>query len=314
MGARPMMLADRSGQAARRALFEPTSAWPLAIARVVLGATVFVWSLTMLIDVSSLLGADAVVGPEFADPTWSWLPDGDTWPVVTALIALMVSSVAVILGVRPTTFLVVSFVLLVAVQRRNPTILNSGDLILRNLTLLLALCPTGAAMSLDRVRRLGRGSLFTAADVAPWGLRLVQLQVVVVYFFAFWSKSGGSWRDGTAVSTALRLDDLQRIGRFDLLIESVPLVALATWGTLAVELALAMLLWCKPLRPWLIVAALALHLSIDSLLLVGFFGLAMMAGLATFLDGDAIERLVAARRNARSADGQAEADVGAPVG
>ena len=36
----------------------------------------------------------------------------------------------------------------------------------------------------------GRESLWTAPLVAPWGLRLVQLQMVVVYFFAFWSKNG----------------------------------------------------------------------------------------------------------------------------
>ena len=53
-----------------------------------------------------------------------------------------------------------------------------------------------------------------------------------------------------------------------------------TWGALAIELALATLLWYRPLRPWLIVLAILLHSFIDGLLLVGFFGPVMIIGLA----------------------------------
>ena len=197
--------------------------------------------------------------------------------------------------------------LLVSVQRRNHLILNSGDIVLRDLTLLLAFTPTGAALSFDRYRRLGRDGLYTAGMVAPWGLRLVQLQVMVVYIFAFWSKSGNEWREGIAVSTALRLHDLQRIGELDVLVENIWVVAVLTWGTMVVELMLGTLLWYKPLRPMLIVLGVLLHLSIDGLLLVGFFGLTMIGGLMTFLDGDTIEQSVRAKRQRQSTDGSVDA-------
>ena len=146
--------------------------------------------------------------------------------------------------------------------------------------------------------------------VAPWGLRLVQLQVMVVYLFAFWSKSGNEWREGIAVSTALRLRDLQRFGQLDVLVENIWIVAALTWGTLVVELMLGTMLWCKPLRPLLIVLGVLLHLSIGGLMLVGFFGLTMIAGLMTFLDGDAIEASMHARRRRQSESESVAPDAG----
>ncbi len=315
-GARPVgMIGPATWRSYARAAFDriavsPVSAWPLAIARIILGLTILAWSLTLMPDVSAFYG-DAAFVPESAANTDTLVQiPNSTGAVWLALILLVVCSVAIVAGYRPTVFLLVAFVLLVAVQRRNPVILNSGDLILRNLTLLLALTPTGAALSIDRWRAHGRDALWTAPLVAPWGLRLVQLQVTLVYLFAFWSKSGELWRNGTAVSTSLRLRDLQRFGEFDLLIENVWVVAALTWGTLLLEVMLGLLLWVHRLRPFLIVAALLLHLSIDGLMLVGFFGPALAAGLMVFLDGRTVQRRVTRRRLTRA---RTEPPQGAPA-
>ncbi len=309
---------DRVRHAFHVVAVRPVSSWPLAIGRIVLGLTVLAWTLTMMFDVGALLGSEAIVPPDRASTFWRWLPLDSTTAVWAALVALAVAAVAVTLGFRPTAFLLLSFVLLVAIQRRNPVILNSGDIILRDLTLLFALCPTGAACSLDRRRRVGRDGFWTAPAVAPWGLRLVQLQVSVVYLFAFWSKSGDLWREGVAVSTALRLQDLQRFGQLDIVVSSVVVVALITWGTLVVEGLLGVLLWVPRLRNAMIVVGLLLHASIDVFLLVGFFGPALAAGLMSFLDGDAVQRWVDRRLDRRAIvaatrvtrEGQPEPDLG----
>ncbi len=270
--------------------------------------TIVLWTVTMLFDVTALLGEHAVLPPELASDRFRWITLDTSAEIRLALAGLIAASLAIIVGWKPTIWLLVAFVLLVTVQRRNHLILNSGDIVLRDLTLLLAFTPTGAALSLDRYRRHGRDGLYTAGIVAPWGMRLVQLQVMVVYLFAFWSKSGDEWREGIAVSTALRLQDLQRIGQFDVLVENIWIVAALTWGTLIVELMLGTLLWYKPLRPLLIVLGVLLHLSIDGLVLVGFFGLTMIGGLMTFLDGDTIEQSMRARRRRQSADESVDAE------
>lgn len=287
------------GEAGRHLFLDERTAWPLAFARIVIGVAIFGWAATMLFDVSALLGSNALVAPEFASDLNRYLPLDSTASIVVALIVLLVASVAITVGWRPTIWLVVAFVLLVAIQRRNTMILNSGDIILRNLTLLLAFTPTGAALSIDRVRAHGRGALWTSSQVAPWGMRLIQLQMMIVYFFAFWSKSGELWKNGTAVSTAFRLQDLQRLGQLDVLVDNIWVVAFLTWSTLAVELALGTLLWVKRLRPLLIVLGVLLHAMIDTFVLVGFFGPAMIAGLMTFLDADRVNAYVRTRRLTR---------------
>lgn len=280
---------DRLRRGVDRLLFRPVSAFPLAIVRIGVGFALLVWTASMVFDVGDLLDDDAVVGPEFATAAFGIELTGDV-AIRLALIGLTLAGLAVLSGFRPALFAVIAFVLLTLLQRRNPMILNSGDLILRNLTLLLALTPCGAALSVDRLRRHGRTALRSAPRVAPWGLRLIQLQVVVVYLFAVWGKSGASWTSGTAVSTAFRLEDLQRFAAPSLLVESVLVVAALTWGTLVVELALATLLWVRRTRPILIVVGVLLHLLIDVFLLVGVFGITMIAGLLAFLDGDAVQR------------------------
>jgi hypothetical protein len=302
-----------TGNLGYRLFVSPRSAWPLAFARIVIGVAILGWATSMWCDVADLLGENAIVGPEFTNDINRWIALDTETSVRIALAVLVASSFAIIVGWRPTIWLGVAFVLLVAVQRRNELIINSGDVILRNIVLLLAFTPTGAALSVDRMRKHGRDAFFTSTRVAPWGMRLVQLQIMVVYLFAFWSKGGELWRDGTAVSTAFRLTDLQRIGELDIIVGNIYVVAFLTWSTLILELALGTLLWVKRLRPMLIVLAVILHVMIDSLMLVGFFGLAMIAGLMTFLDADRLDEAfahrTAGRARTRSGDGQTKTDV-----
>lgn len=271
-------------------------AWPLAIMRILFGVTLLAWTGSMAADAEDLLGTNAIVPARFATQNrWNWFDLDSTGAVWVALAALAFASIAIIVGWRPTGWLLLSFILLVAIQRRNPVILNSGDLLIRNLAFLLALTPTGAALSFDRWRRHGRAALRTAPLVAPWGLRLIQLQLITVYLFAFWSKSGDTWRGGTAVSTVFRLEDLQRIAAPTWLVESVIIIAVLSWGALAIELGLATLLWYKPLRPVLVALGVTLHLFIDTFLLVGFFGPLMITGLIAYSDADWIDNVVARR-------------------
>jgi len=292
--------ADRLHRFAGHLLYARRPAWTIALVRILFGGALLSWTVSSMVDASIWFADDGLVPPSFASTAgWNVFSIDSTGAAWLTLAVLLVASVAIMVGWYPTPWLVVAFVLLVALQRRNPLIINSGDLILRNLALLLAFCPTRAALSVDRWRREGREALWTAPLVAPWGLRLVQLQMVVVYFFAFWSKNGQSWHNGTAVSTALRLDDLQRFPAPWFMIEDVSVVAMLTWGALAIELALAAFLWYKPLRPWLIVLAVMLHFFIDGLLLVGFFGPVMIIGLLSFVDADWLDRKIGERRRGR---------------
>ena len=58
---------------------------------------------------------------------------------------------------------------------------------------------------------------------------------------------------------------------------------LATYGTLAMELALGVLVWNRRARPWVLAMGFAMHVSIAYSIRVGFFSLAMFTLYLAFV-------------------------------
>ena len=163
---------------------------------------------------------------------------------------------------------------MVSVNRWAPIAFNAGDGLLRILSLYVLLMPGGSAASVDRWRR-DRRRMWTFPHRAPWALRLAQVQLSVIYMSTVWEKAGGQlWRDGTAVSFAMRIGEITRVPVPSFVTDSVVLTEMATYGTLAVELAIGVLVWNRAARPWVLGLGVLLHLSIELTLAVGFFSLA----------------------------------------
>jgi vitamin K-dependent gamma-carboxylase-like protein len=166
-----------------------------------------------------------------------------------------------VLGFRTRIAAVCAWIGLISLTRRDPYVFNSGDALLRNIALFLALAPSGAALSLDRWRT-ARSSFWTFPARAPWALRLIQVQISMVYLFTVWAKARGErWFAGTAVSESLRVGDLLRLRLPDALTDSVLLANLLTFGTIAVELSLALFIWNRRWRPYVIAAAMEAFLG-----------------------------------------------------
>ena len=95
-------------------------------------------------------------------------------------------------------------------------------------------------------------------------MRLLQIQFSIVYLVAVWTKVRGiTWNNGTAVSYAMRISDLERFPVPAFITHSLLITNLLTYGTLAIELSLAILVWNRTLRPWVLLAGLSLHIGID---------------------------------------------------
>jgi hypothetical protein len=79
---------------------------------------------------------------------------------------------------------------------------------------------------------------------------------------------------------------------------------LMTYGTLAVEGSLAVLVWNRRARPWVLLAGVFLHLGIELTIRVGFFSLGMITLYLVFLDPDwaAAHLLAFRKRQAPTAD------------
>jgi hypothetical protein len=276
---------------------------PLAVIRIATGL-ILTWScLVWLAD------ADAFFGPR------GWLAPGDVWrlndqpwqwswffaadsPNAVRVLGGIALAAAVLLTVGLATPLaaVVSLLALVSAANRAPLNTFGLDDTLGLLLIGLAVGPSGSRLSLDA--RLadtgqGRGGRSIRANLA---LRLLQVQICVVYFFSGCGKLfGASWWDGTALwgaaaNVQYQTIDLTWMAGQPLLVNAVTLV------TLFWEVTYAALIWPRLTRPLVLALAVAVHLGIGLAMGMMEFGLAMFTANLAFVPATTWRQLLPARR------------------
>jgi len=279
--------------------FEPVSTATIAVYRIAYGVVLLGWSLAIAPNALAFFSRKGIL-PNHPPTGTRWGPlswVGSDAAVITVVVLLIVAAACIVAGYRTKIACAVAFVGLMALTRRNPFLFNSGDALLRNISLFMLAAPCGAALSADAWRR-GRDAFWNLPKRAPWAQRLIQIQISMVYAFTFWAKVRGTrWTAGTAVAESLRVGDISRIHLPYVLTNSLLVANLMTYGTLVVEASLAILIWNRRLRPYVIAAGIALHLFIEVVFALGFFSIAMITSYITFTPEDAMERWLAVIRS-----------------
>lgn len=286
--------------------FTREPAYGLGLVRIAFGLVAVIWTLTLFPDLSRVFG-DQGAAPLYAPLPYEW-SIFEIWPGETALRigwgVLLVSAIALTVGWHSRVAAIVVFVLIHSFHRRSGVIFNAGDTIIIVVALVLALSSCGAALSLDQRRRVG--SFWSAQTLARWPVRLLQVQMSLIYLVAVQAKlSNSSWEDGSASYYAWRTDGRWALIEVpDWLAGNALLVNMATWGTLALELALAILVWNRRLRFWVLGAGVVMHLTMMVTMNVGYFSLAMFVLYAAFIPWETVENL--RPRKSNSADASEE--------
>lgn len=216
---------------------------------------------------------------------WSllfWLPG--TAPVVYGcLTALLVQAVLLLLGCWSRFQMACIFVWLVSFQHRNPLICDGEDTVFRMFAFLMIFLPLDCGWSI--VRSFSRRPRPAATSADAWALRLIQLQMTIIYASAAWTKlQGASWRDGTALYIVSHMND--HFGRLPWLawwFDSLWLVQLQTWSVVAIEIFLPIALWLRPTRRLAIALGIVLHLGIEAIMNLFLFEWIMIVGLLAFV-------------------------------
>ncbi|WP_158087270.1 HTTM domain-containing protein [Mycobacterium aquaticum] len=292
MTARPF---SRLWSSWQRFWFEPQETSSLALFRIAFGLLATAWTATLIPDLFAFYGPRGILPDNTAHGLGQWgLLALSNNPVLLlgVFAATLFSALALTVGLFTRVAAIVVWLGIVSLQHRNLLVGNAGDLVVRDLAFFCALAPAGAALSIDRIRK-APGQFWQFPLRAPWALRLIQIQISVGYLSAVWHKAQNElWTQGTAVSYALRLDDVHRLPTPDFVTHSVIVTNMLTFGTMLVELALAVLIWNRKARPWVLVAGVSLHLGIDSSILVGFFSYAMLASYLCFVPPESATRFI----------------------
>jgi hypothetical protein len=193
------------------------------------------------------------------------------------------------LGLWSRVSSVVLFVGTVTLHHRSPDILHSGDTLLRVMTFYVMVSPSGLACSLDRLIGLWRGKAPAEPPrVSLWPQRLVQFQVAIIYFTTVYHKwFGTTWRYGTATYYPPHLEEFDRFP-VPAFLGQPPMLQILTYGTLAVEIALATLVFAKPFRKWVLLAGVLLHAGIEYQFNIPLFAWIMVATYLAFYEGEEV--------------------------
>jgi hypothetical protein len=252
--------------------FRQEPAHTLGLVRIAFGGILVFWTLWMWQGLYAGFGTDGVVpNPPARAFVWGVFHEfTSNQALVIGWFVLLGASIALMVGWHSRLAAVVVFILVMSLERRNPGIFNGGDALLRIESVYMMLAPCGAALSLDQRRRTG--SFWSAQQIRPWALRLLQIQLSIVYLSTVVAKlSGETWHNGTAVLYSLNLTDLQTFHLPSFISHNLLLSNVMTWGTLVIEVAIGLLVWNRRCRPWVLLGGVVLHLSISLAIEVGFF-------------------------------------------
>jgi hypothetical protein len=269
----------------QRFWFAPQSTAPVEVLRIAFGIVATVWMLSLVPVLDPFFGRGGAI-PSRDLPLGGWtlftLVQGSSLIWVLWLAGVL-GAVALTVGFRTRLAALVVFVVIMSVTRSAPLAFNAGDGLLRLVALYMVFMPAGSAASVDRWRA-DPENVWSFPRHAPWALRLAQIQISVIYISTVWEKAGGArWRDGTAASYAVRIGEVSRLPVPSFVTGSPVLAELATFGTLAAELAVGVLVWNRAARPWVLALGVLLHLSIELTLAVGFFSVTIVTLYLAFL-------------------------------
>lgn len=222
------------------------------------------------------------------------------WQLMAFHFLFLACCLAFMLGWRTSWVKWIVLIGQISYDHRNPMFFYGVDKILAGLLLVLCLAPIGRALSLDRVRAIRAAKRVSLDATVPvyqseWTgacTRLMQIQMVVLFFYSGISKMGGDdWRSGEAVWAVFTTDEHYSPFILSVLASHYWLVNVATYGTVFIEIAYCFLIWQRLTRPYLLAGALFLHAQFAILMGLFYFSFVMMMGHMSFVRPEWLARL-----------------------
>jgi predicted DCC family thiol-disulfide oxidoreductase YuxK len=207
---------------------------------------------------------------------------------------------AFVFGWRTSLFKWIVLIGHISYDHRDLAISYGAQSIVTSLILVLCLAPAGRAISLDRVRAVRAAKRKDLNATLPpytsrWAnacTRLIQLQMVALFFFSgIFKVRGDDWWGGDAVWFAFTINEFYNPIVVWVFAHQYWLVTVATYAVMLIEIAYAFLIWRQRTRPYMLTAAIMLHLGFAFGLSLVYFAYVMICGHLSFLRQAWLERL-----------------------
>src|SRR5262249_18824794 len=221
------------------------------------------------------------------------------WQWIAFHAAFLLCCAAFMLGWRTAWVKWIVLVGQISYHHRDVNLTYGVDHILACLLLILCVAPVGRAMSLDRVRtvRAAKRRDLTARPplyASPWVgacTRLMQIQMAVLFFYSGVAKIGSTWWDGDAIWFLFSTNEYYQPLLLDVLARNYWLVNIASYAPVLIEIAFPFMIWQRRSRPYLLAAAIFLHLQILVFMRLVYFSSVMILGHMSFVRPEWLARL-----------------------
>jgi uncharacterized membrane protein YphA (DoxX/SURF4 family) len=285
----------------------PLRAERLAVTRILLGVALLSDQLLQYLPHLALFYGPEGISPDGLNDWWrlynwdwtAWFFHTDDLAVVSAAFGAWVGvTAAFTLGWHTRLMSVLLWFATLCFHNRNRAVLNFGDHVLEVGLFLLMLSPCGRAFSLDarRARRKGRGREAGPATTPAWPVRLLQIQLCVIYLTTGLSKLlpedgwfEGTWWDGTSLHYVLNNLTLSRWSYAQLPVPlwlTAPLTYLAVWWEV---LFTPLVLWRRT-RRWALWFGVLFHVGIFATIEAGWFSFYSLAFYGVWIPGEFWDR------------------------
>lgn len=295
--------------------FTPADPATLGLIRILAGAMLLYTHVVWTLGLSDFFGPASWTSPgavsvafrEAAPYAWSyfWIIHSPVMLWVVHIAALVVFALLT-LGLFSRVMAVLAYLMAVSYVNRVPGALFGLDQINCLLAMYLMLGPCGARYSLDRLRERrttdGAARRVEPSIAANLAIRLIQLHMCIIYFFAAMGKlRGDSWWAGDAMWLSVANLEYQSLDMTWL--ANYPLLsALTTQATVYWELFFCVLIWPRLTRPIMLALAVPVHLGIAFFMGMITFGLIMLVGCLSFVPSWLVRRLFERQAEARPQD------------
>jgi hypothetical protein len=222
------------------------------------------------------------------------------WQLVAFHVVFLFCCAAFMVGWRTSWVKWVLWIGKVSYDYRNLVLPYGVDIVLGCLLFIFCFAPVGRAMSLDRVRAVRAAKRHDLAATlppyaSPWAgacIRLLQIQMAVIFFYTGISKmKWDEWRNGDAIWMVFAASDYYNEFYLYVLAHQYWLGVVANFATIFIELAYPFLIWQQRTRPYLLAAAMFLHLQFATLMGMPYFSFVMMMGHMSFVRPEWLTRL-----------------------
>ena len=220
------------------------------------------------------LGGGQMFATYGAAPNLNWsLLRGldDPMAVMVAFWTWAAAAIMLLVGCWTRLSAILTWVLSMSFANANPFIDNAGDTIRTIALFYLVLCPCGAVWSVDGLVRRHRHGAEGPVYVWPWPLRLLFIQLILIYFVnGLYKVTGPDWLEGDSLYYVL--GDLT-LTRFSIAQLPVPLIVIrmATWLVLIWELTFPVLVLFRRTRCLALLFGVIFHLGIFATMELGGF-------------------------------------------